>query len=296
MAETSEGWDGTVDEAGIARILAAAVPGSVGGPGDFVATVTAGQRRVVLTPGESFHAFIRYADTAPRVFDFAAPTTGRWHLIVQRRDWNLNTVTTLALAGPETPVTPLPLAPPTAMPADFADSPGILADLPLWWVWVRSTDNTVVIRNARNYDYGVRGKPFGHLGMDKNVVYFLGNGIKTPPMPAVAQILLGGMQSANGRLIVPESGYYRLSSFFYWTSGNPGQWYSGYITIADIGIITGGAAGYQGTSSDITSYQSVVRYLEAGAQVYLQAQGTGGNTHTFGSNGFDGTYLEVEKL
>lgn len=296
MAETSEGWDGTVDEAGIARILAAAVPGCVSGPSDFKASVTAGQRRVVLTAGESFQAFIRYTDSDPRIIDFAAPATGQWHLIVQRRDWNLNTVTPVVLQGPTTPVTPVPIAPPAALPAGFADNPGVLADLPLWWAWVRSTDNTVVLRDARQYDHGISGKPFGHLGMDSNNVFSLAGGVKTIPFPANAQMLRGGMTTDNGKLVVPESGHYRLSAFFYWTAGVANNWFTGYIAQEGVGHILGGAGSYQGSNSDITSFTSGVRYLEAGSKILLQAQGTGANPHTFGSNGYDGTFLEVEKL
>lgn len=152
MAESSEGWDGTVDEAGIARIIDSAVPGHVKNPGDFSATAVAGQRRVLLTPGESHQAFIRYVDTSPRTIDFAAPTAGRWHLLVQRRDWDANTVTTRALAGPTTTAV-VPQTPPDALPADFKSTPGVVADLPLWWAWVSNADNAVLLRDAREYDF-----------------------------------------------------------------------------------------------------------------------------------------------
>lgn len=151
MAESSEGWDGTIDEAAIARILSSAVPGSVSGPADFRASVAAGQRRVILTPGESHDSFIRYVDTNPRTIDLDAPAVGRWDLIVQRRDWANNTVSLVTLKGGETAAT-IP-ALPSAPPAGFLDNPGVAADMPLWWAWVNAANNNVVLRDARHIKY-----------------------------------------------------------------------------------------------------------------------------------------------
>lgn len=141
MAETSEGWDGTVDEAGIARILAAAAPPRLVG---FTVSPVSGQRRVVLAAGESHYGFIRYETDEAGVFDLAAPTDGRWHLLVQRRDWGTNLVSALTIAGPTTSSL-LPATVPASYPAGFADSPGIAADIPLAWIWVRAADTTTVV-------------------------------------------------------------------------------------------------------------------------------------------------------
>lgn len=147
MAETSEGWDGTVNEAGMARILAAAAPPRI--ISGFELAAVEGQRRVILTPGESHHGFIRYINDDPITIDLPAPSAGgAWHLIAQRRDWAANTVTTVVLESDVTTLasTAAPIA--TDYPEGFADTPGVLADFPLYWVWVRSTDNEVRIRKA----------------------------------------------------------------------------------------------------------------------------------------------------
>lgn len=144
MAETSEGWDGTINEAGMARILAAAAAPRI--DNGFAIGVVAGERRVILSPGESHYAFIRYVDTDPRAFDIPAPPTGtgRWHLLVQRRDWENNTVTYFLLQHTNTGLDSAALTIPTGYPDSYADNPGVVADLALYWVWVRSSDNTVL--------------------------------------------------------------------------------------------------------------------------------------------------------
>lgn len=142
MAETSEGWDGTVDEAAIARILAAAAPPRIDG---FTVNAVPGQRRVICTAGESHYAFIRYETDEGGIFDLPAPTQGRWHLLVQRRDWGSNTVSMLTIPGAETAGALLPDVIPSAYPVGFTDSPGISADIPIAWVWVRSTDTTTIV-------------------------------------------------------------------------------------------------------------------------------------------------------
>lgn len=142
MAETSEGWDGTINEAGMARILAAAADPRI--DNGFTIGVVPGERRVILSPGESHYAFIRYVDTDPRMFDLPAPAAGRWHLLVQRRDWANNAVTTLVLPHTTTGTNSTLISPPTSYPDSFASNPGVVADVALYWLWVRSTDTTVI--------------------------------------------------------------------------------------------------------------------------------------------------------
>lgn len=151
MAETSEGWDGTVNEATIARILAAAAGPRI--DHGFTLSVVDGQRRVILSPGQSHHGFIRYVNDAPTVIDLPVPATGtgRWYLIAQRRDWAANTVTTVVLPADTTSAT-IAAPVPTDYPADFEEVPGIVADFPMYWVWCRSTDTQVRIRRAVSKD------------------------------------------------------------------------------------------------------------------------------------------------
>lgn len=298
MAETSEGWDGTVNEAGIARILASAGPGQVGSSADFRASAVSGLRRIILTPGASHYGFIRYTDNAARAIDLPLPTAGRWHLIVQRRDWANNTVQTLALAGPTTTGTFSP--PPEAFPADFAKTPGVSADLPLYWAWVNATNTNVVLRDLRNYTYPF-GKPFVHAGMTGAFQVLTGNVVRDI-LIAQAQVLRGGMvfnpSGANShQVIVPDAGMYRLTAQFYWTGGANGAWFGGYLHVDDPVSALLFASGWKGNENDVTSFVSAVRYLEAGSVITIKAQTRGsGNMSTWGTDGYNGTFLEVEKL
>lgn len=149
MAETSEGWDGTVNEAVIARILNASRAGAFKTPDDFRVTPVANNRRVAIAAGESHQAFIRYRNDQATTVDIPAPAAGRWYLIVQRRNWNGNAVTTLALAADST-TADIPTSAPS-LPAGVANTPGASLDLPLAWVWARATDATLVIRDARTF-------------------------------------------------------------------------------------------------------------------------------------------------
>lgn len=166
MAETSEGWDGTVNEASMARILAAAAPPRI--VSGFELEVVAGQRRIILSPGESSHGFIRYENDTPRVLDFPAPAAGQWHLVVQRRDWANNTVTTLALPSATTGTAAGSVSlPPAAWPDGFADQPGVLADFPLYWVWVNVVNNEVRWRYASQQprdEWAYKSGPTVHPG------------------------------------------------------------------------------------------------------------------------------------
>lgn len=171
MAETSEGWDGTVNEAAMARILAAAAPPRI--EDGFLLEVVAGQRRVILSAGETHHGFIRYITSDPKIIDLPTPSSGgRWYLIAQRRDWAENTVTIVTLPADATDSNGGPV--PSSYPADFVDTPGVAADFPLYWVWVRSTDTQLRYRRAilkeRAFgrsalaEWGVKSGPNQHVG------------------------------------------------------------------------------------------------------------------------------------
>ena len=152
MAETSEGWDGTVNEGGIARILDAAAQPRIESGGTI--SIVAGQRRVILGPIHTHHAFIRHENTDAVTFDLPAPAQGRWHLLVERRDWENNTVTNVVIPADTTSTDRNTLALPPRYPDEFKDQPGVLADMPLYWLWVRSTDNLVVTVSI------TRGRPY----------------------------------------------------------------------------------------------------------------------------------------
>lgn len=157
MAEISEGWDGTVDAAAMARIIAATAPRRI--YSGFDVTAVAGMRRVLISAGESTHGFIRYERTDPQTIDFPAPVAaGQWHLLVQRREWATKSVTTFAIPSITT-TTDLPGPPPNyPFPAAFADLPGVSCDFPLRWVWVRSTDNLVITRRVVPFTASAAGE------------------------------------------------------------------------------------------------------------------------------------------
>jgi hypothetical protein len=147
-----------------------------------------------------------------------------------------------------------------------------------------SITNAVITQLAPN----AFATPFGHMGKT--------NGFQTISTSATvvmnaAQELVGGVtyNNTNNALVVPVAGRYQVTVCFY-TSGGVGY---GTGAIMKNGVSTGIVARVQQTSgaNDMASSMTGQVPLAAGDQLSIVG---GFPFNTYGSTGYNGTYLEAE--
>lgn len=153
MASVSIGFDGTVDEAAMAKIFDALSRPVCESFADWRPTAVAGERTVSIAAGTASASFIRTDRDAPDLIPIPTPAAGQWFQLVARRDWTANTVTFLALPGATTSAATVPTSEFDygENAAGFENQPGVLQDQDLGWAWVRNTDNIVRIWDHRFY-------------------------------------------------------------------------------------------------------------------------------------------------
>lgn len=141
--------------------------------------------------------------------------------------------------------------------------------------------------------YGANVRPFAHAGMTQGFVKTSFHPTTNEPtrVPVSPQIIRGGIQSVNGGLVVPETGLYRITAKYY-ASGGYNILCTGDVWIN--GSTTSGAnqAWWKQDSNDYMGSASVVRELNAGDS--LELRGTAGPASFWGTNGFNGSFIEVE--
>lgn len=140
--------------------------------------------------------------------------------------------------------------------------------------------------------HGAETKPFGHAGMVNAFQKAPFNPDNSPTFINVSpQLLRGGVQFVNGRLVVPETGLYRVAGKYY-ASGDVGTYASGDVWIN--GTTTAGAnqAFWKSDANDYHGFATVVRPLQAGDT--LELRGTNRNGSFWGTNGYNGAWMEVE--
>lgn len=151
MTTTITGFDGTIDESSFSRGQALAnARAVVASRSSFAATPVINARQLRISGGLAWDAGVLIEDDAvtAATVNIPGPSSGQWHMIVMRRDWDLNQITYLVLAGPTT-TTADPKTPPAAYPAEFQDRPGIVTDQALYWAWVRSGLTAVQLIDLR---------------------------------------------------------------------------------------------------------------------------------------------------
>lgn len=155
------------------------------------------------------------------------------------------------------------------------------------YVWNQST-NSLEVKVTAGWKGGV--KPFGHMGKTNG---FTAGTDQNPVSGMAAQILRGGMtfSSADNALVVPLTGYYRLSGRTYSSGASTGGslW---QITIN--GVTAGFGASVWWTKTQVDEFvplTTVVRQLTAGDKLALRAQQP---ASTWGSDGYNGCFIEVE--
>lgn len=136
--------------------------------------------------------------------------------------------------------------------------------------------------------------PFGHAGITSGFVTNSGaNGIY-PTL--VAQILKSGMTFSSNGLVVPEAGLYEINVKGYFSGGSA---YMAQVAATINGTALppgttqafGAVLTWKGDTNDFAAFGSGRRQLNAGDVVRLW---TKGGASTWGSTGWDGTYLEVQ--
>jgi hypothetical protein len=135
-------------------------------------------------------------------------------------------------------------------------------------------------------------RPFGHMGKTTNF-----QGIQTTDTVVTmdaAQILRGGMtfSNADDALVVPIAGYYKFTAQFYATGGS-GAVCSGVVHRN--GVTVGVQARFwKADPGDYIATASGAGLCAAGDKIRLVMTYT--PSSTWGSTGFDGTFLEVEYI
>lgn len=149
----AEGFDGKVNEATMARIIAQLSHPAID-PGAWRVTPVTNQRAVTVTGGKGAAAFI-LSTAEQAVLTLAPPVTARWDLIVRRLDWDKNSDTFAVVQGPSStaavPSQPLPLS-----SFAYAREPGKILDVPIAATWVDSS-NVVRVFDLRTLPATGRG-------------------------------------------------------------------------------------------------------------------------------------------
>lgn len=154
------------------------------------------------------------------------------------------------------------------------------------YVWCNDT-KTLDVKDSSGWRGGTI--PFGHMG--RTDLFQTITTEVTVGMSA-AQILKGGVtfDNATDSLVVPISGYYRVSIQAYGT-GSWGATYWGLVYKNSAVPLGPQCRFWKGDSADHIAHASGIVQLTAGDKVYVAM---GGAQSTWGSSGFNGTYLEVE--
>lgn len=161
MAITGSGFDGTMTEYALARLLLLAGKRyGVGTSGDFAAVQVSGSRAITVAPGEAYAPGVIVTSTATETLSFSLPTAGAWNLVALRRTFATNVCELVVIAGATTTST-APTARPSTLPT-INSNPGVIDDQPLWWAWVNATTTAVTLFSADQTDTGdVLAQPAG---------------------------------------------------------------------------------------------------------------------------------------
>lgn len=148
MAQTSWGFDGTINEAQWSEMAGLLGNGYVAADSaSCVVTAVPGARSVSVSAGTLYGDGIVTVLDAAETVAMTTPVNGQWYVIALRRTWASNSTALVAIAGATTS-TSTPTAPPSTLPTLNAD-PGVLTDQPIAWGWCNSANTTVVVYDMR---------------------------------------------------------------------------------------------------------------------------------------------------
>jgi len=184
----------------------------------------------------------------------------------------------------DTPVIAVATGFPAAGATYPANAPSIPANsLALAWVMVNANATSITTTNITTLATGV-SKPFGHAGKTNGFT------VAATPVPLAAQVLRGGMtfDAVNNALVIPIAGSYRITAKLYSSGGQTGLCsISARVNAGSTG------AGAQWTKTAVDEFQSgaIVRPFSAGDKIDMTVTSP---ADVYGSDGYNGTFLEVE--
>lgn len=137
--------------------------------------------------------------------------------------------------------------------------------------------------------------PFGHMGRTAGFMA-LSTTTATVVMDA-AQELRGGMtfDNANDALVIPQSGLYTITMKLYTSGGSSGVKHTMTLTKLVGGAVSGvGIQIYKADTADWYGTTCMTVPLLANDKLYLSAAVVSGTSNTWGTDGYNGTFLEAE--
>lgn len=149
---------------------------------------------------------------------------------------------------------------------------------------------------ANDTEAAITTIPFGHIGRTAGFQAISGNG-SYPTM--VSQILKGGMTFSSNGLVVPKNGLYQLTLKGYFTGGGTYSCEMAATINSAIVPVGGGDSfnalgnlvGWKGGAQDYSFWSVGHRQLTAGDTIRLWMKSPADST--WGTNGYNGSYLEV---
>lgn len=148
MAQTSWGFDGTINEAQWSEMAGLLGNGYVAADASScITTAVGGARKVSVSAGTLYgDGIVTVLDAAEEV-TLTTPANGQWYVIALRREWAGNTTSLVAIAGATTTTT-TPTGPPSTLPTLNAD-PGVITDQPISWAWCNSANTDVAVYDMK---------------------------------------------------------------------------------------------------------------------------------------------------
>lgn len=148
MAQTSWGFDGTINEAQWAQMAGLLGNGyCVADNNSLAVAPVSGARQVTVAAGTAYGDGVVTVLDASETVNLATPTNGQWYVIALRRVWATNTTSLVAVAGATTTTT-TPTFPPSTLPT-LSTTVGVQTDQPIAWAWANSANTTVVVSDLR---------------------------------------------------------------------------------------------------------------------------------------------------
>ncbi len=329
MTITSVGYAGQITDANWRRVATATI-GSLYGVDDYASwrvTPGTGDRAVDIAPGGGFGLGVRdESDTVVTKTMSPVPSGVRWDLVVAHRNWETKTTTFEVIPGTSSMVLPDRQVgfgtvndQPIALVQSAAGQSAVQKIIDLRCI---PGDGGVVAFDALVRSYLDRvgtqvringtlwsriidalGTPawlegdsrmYGHAGMvgagGGNYLPIPAPG-KTLPLtvPTPALDLSGGVTAAENGLQVPVSGRYRITLGFYFT-GTTDPVCVGVLRVNGVIDFSRGMPKVVGVDEARTYV--IQKTLAAGDILTITAQGA----YAWGKTGYDGMYLEVEKI